>query len=166
MAITNGNSITITASNTEAGSKLAFAHSTNATFSYSNSLVEATLGVSNQWTEYVSGKKTTSISFSGLTDYSSVANRHNIVDLADYLIDATEIYFSFGSGDNVERGSGYITEITLEAASDDVASYSGVLVVTDELNEDLQVTTEFIQDSSGNNILDDAGQPIRAIIPT
>lgn len=159
MAIQRSNSFTLIV-NTEDADHLAFAHSQEASISFTNSLVEATLGKTDGWTEYITGKKSSVISFSGLQDYGTITNRFNTDDLADFLIDSDLLYFQIGDGDDNEHGKGYISEITLEGGTDDVATYSGTFTVVDELDAARLVLDEKLQDSDGNDITDDAGDPI------
>lgn len=156
----NGSSVTLMVNPSSTDTKLAFAHTQNASIGFSNELVEATLGRTNSWTEFVVGKKNTQISFEGLIDYGTITNNYNIEDLADFLIDSDLLYFSYGPIEDCICGEGYISEITMTGPSDDAASYSGTLVATRVVHTVIDGTQEKLQDSDGNDITDDFGEPI------
>ena len=164
MAVINGNRFTIIVSDSSSDTKLSFAHTQSASVSFSNSLVEATLGPSDGWAEFISGKKNTNINFDGLYDYGTIVGKYNSEELGDFLLDESLIYFQIGDGNAHFYGEGHISEISQSGSTDDVATYSGVLTVNGRLRllanvEDVDV----LLDSDGDPLIDDSGQEITAI---
>lgn len=155
-----GNDFTLIVSGSEDGKKLAFAHSKSCSLSFSNGLVDATLNDSNGWRQVISGKKSASINFDGLLDYDTITNRYNITDLTDFFLGDTLLYFNIGVGEDAIVGTGRVDEISSNTTADDVTSYSGKMTITGTLEVGVEVTLVPLQDNTGENITDDAGDVI------
>jgi predicted secreted protein len=105
-------------------------HTTSCTLSISHDLPEATTKDSNGWAEVISGVRSGEISFEGLVDYSDDANA---IELADYIINRTQITCVFGtaeSGDAIYTAEGFISSIEQSAEMESPVSYSGSITLT------------------------------------
>ncbi len=163
MAIFNGNQLTLRVATDATSSKVPLAHSTDCSISFTNDLVEATLGDSNGWAEFITGRKSATINFSGLTDYGTITNRYNVEDVGDFLLQRETLYIIFGRGGNHFEATGLLESIEIEGSTDDVSTYSGTIITVDDITDDLEAFEEKLQDSEGNDILDDSGSPITVL---
>ncbi len=105
-------------------------HTTSCTLTISHDLPEATTKDSAGWQEVISGVRSGEISFEGLVDYSDSANA---IELADYIINRTQITAIFGtteSGDSIYTAEGYISSIEQSAEMESPVSYSGSITIT------------------------------------
>ena len=105
-------------------------HTTSCTLTISHDLPEATTKDSAGWQEVISGVRSGEISFEGLVDYSDSANA---IELADYIINRTQITAVFGtaeSGDSIYTAEGYISSIEQSAEMESPVSYSGSITIT------------------------------------
>ena len=105
-------------------------HTTSCTLTISHDLPEATTKDSAGWQEVISGVRSGEISFEGLVDYSDSANA---IELADYIINRTQITAIFGtteSGDSIYTAEGYISSIEQSAEMESPVSYSGSITLT------------------------------------
>mgnify|MGYP001147865711 CR=1 FL=1 len=105
-------------------------HTTSCTLTISHDLPEATTKDSAGWQEVISGVRSGEISFEGLVDYSDTANA---IELADYIINRTQITAVFGtteSGDSIYTAEGYISSIEQSAEMESPVSYSGSITIT------------------------------------
>ncbi len=160
MAKLNGNLITLRVATDATSTKVPLAHSTDCSISFTNNLVEATLGVSNGWIEHIAGRKSATINFSGLTDYGTITNRYNVEDVGDFLLQRETLYIIFGEGGNFFEATGLLESLEIEGSTDNVSTYSGTIVTIDDISEDIEAEQEKLQDSDGNDITDDSGSPI------
>ena len=105
-------------------------HTTSCTLTISHDLPEATTKDSAGWQEVISGVRSGEISFEGLVDYSDSANA---IELADYIINRTQITAVFGtaeSGDSIYTAEGFISSIEQSAEMESPVSYSGSITIT------------------------------------
>jgi predicted secreted protein len=105
-------------------------HTTSCTLTISHDLPEATTKDSAGWQEVISGVRSGEISFEGLVDYSDSANA---IELADYIINRTQITAIFGtteSGDSIYTAEGFISSIEQSAEMESPVSYSGSITIT------------------------------------
>ena len=131
MARVNGNNLRLFAIDSSSGTKIQFGQSQSVSLDISNSLIDITTKDSNSWTERLSGQKSFSLSADGILDYDTTGT-HDAVDMADFAIAGSEIFFDFGitsdgtlaTGDVVYRGSGFITSFGQNGGTDDAPTYS------------------------------------------
>ena len=105
-------------------------HTTSCTLTISHDLPEATTKDSAGWQEVISGVRSGEISFEGLVDYTDTANA---IELADYIINRTQITAVFGtteSGDSIYTAEGFISSIEQSAEMESPVSYSGSITIT------------------------------------
>ena len=70
MAVINGNDFVVTGALTSSGTQQTFLHANTSTIDHTDAVIEATTKDSDSTAEYISGRKTYTISVDGLLDYS------------------------------------------------------------------------------------------------
>lgn len=92
----------------------------SSSISFTNQLIEVTKSDVGAWKEYEAGIKGASFSFENLYSFNDI----NIGD---------EFLVRFGTEDNGYEGNVIISDINIEATSDDVINFSGTAKVIGEL---------------------------------
>ncbi len=133
MAVQNGNGLVIKFATTSSDTKQVFAHAKDASISFSNSLIDTTTKDSSSWAENISGRKSFTLSTSGLLDYAAVADSENITAIEDIALAGTKVFFTFGDTTNTMNGEAFIDSLEENSTSDDVVSYSVTMTGTGEL---------------------------------
>ena len=106
------------------------AHEIDSELSISQNLIDATTKDSSNWAEQIKGTRTASFTVSGLIDYSS---SFGVDELADMIVSAQSALFVFAtttSGDTSYTGTVDLSDLTQSLSNDDVANWSGTLMVT------------------------------------
>lgn len=133
MARINGNDLVIklvTRPTSGSATTLVVAHSTTASLSISDALIDITSKDSNSWEEHLTGRKSATLSGEALLDLSTITNQNSATSILDLQVAGTQINWDFGAGTDVYQGTGFFTSVTANGPSDDVATYSFEIKVT------------------------------------
>ena len=143
MAKFNGNDLVLAIGDGEATTPVLqkFAHSTTASISFSNSLIDVTTKDSMSWEEMISGRKSFTISAEGLADFNDVSSATSTEQFSDLALPGTLVAFTFEKASSVSgvflgySGNARIESFEISAPSDDSATYSVSLKGTGELKK-------------------------------
>lgn len=105
-------------------------HTTSCSLSLSLDTPEATTKDSGGFSEFIGGIRGGEISFEGLVAYDDTLNA---VQLADYLLNRTQITAVFGTaeaGDVIYTAEAFLSSVEVSAEMEAAVSYSGSLTIT------------------------------------
>ena len=122
---------------------LKFAYAETSTISFSNSLIDVTTKDSSSWEEMISGRKSFTISASGVADFDDVTSATSTEQFSDLALAGTLVAFTFqrpGTGLTAGKlegwkGDAFIESFDVDAPSDDKVTYSVSLKGTGELEK-------------------------------
>ncbi len=131
MAKINGNDFVITGATTSSGSQQTYLHATSSSIDYTDAVIETTSKDSNSVAEFLSGRKTYTITVDGLIDYSTdSATSLNTVELFDLVQSGGSLFWAasgdetVGTGKVTYSGEALITSFNQTGGSDETATYS------------------------------------------
>ena len=126
----NGNNVVFATATTSDGTKLPIGMADSVSMSTSHAVIDTTTKDSASNSQFIAGRLTHTLSGSGLWDLTDSTTSTQTDDLYDLVLARTQIFFSFGEGNNIYEGSGYFTEAGFEAPSDDKVTYNWSFQVT------------------------------------
>ena len=142
MATFNGNDLVLAIDETS-GSEVKFAHAQNCSISFSNALIDTTTKDSDSWAEMITGRRSFTLSTSGLADFDDVASSQSTEQFSDLARNGTQIFFTFqrsatglSSGDMTGwSGRGFIESFEVSAESDAAVTFSVSITGSGELSK-------------------------------
>ena len=122
---------------------LRFAHADSSSISFSNSLIDVTTKDSDSWEEMITGRKSFTISASGLADFDDVTSATSTEQFSDLALAGTLVAFTFQrpatnlTAGDLEGWSGeaFIESFDVDAPSDDKVTFSVSLKGTGPLSK-------------------------------
>ena len=120
----NGNNVVFSTATTSGGTRVPLAHAETVTYATSHAVIDVTTKDSVSNSEFIPGRITKTLSGTNLWDLSTITGSSNSEVLQDYIDNRTEIFFSFGQGTDLYTGSGFFTEVSWDAPTDDKVSGS------------------------------------------
>lgn len=119
MATFNGSDLTLSIGGT------AIAQSTSASVTLDADTIDVSSKDSGGFQEVIQGQKSGTVDFEGLLDLAGTAGT---VYTAWY--NGTEVAWTFSDGSNTLSGNGRITNLSVDAPMEDVATYSGSIQIS------------------------------------
>ena len=99
-----------------------------------NDVVPVTISDTNNKAQFIYGVSSASVTFDGYLDYSSTGL--NTVDLFDKLLDGTLVTISSGVVAESFGAEGYITDMSQQGSSDELASVSFTIQLTGDITRE------------------------------
>lgn len=125
----NGNNV-VFSTQAGAGDRLPLAFAETVSYSTSHAVIDVTTKDSASNSEFIAGRLTKTLSGTNLFDLTASATHDNAEILQDYIDNRTLVSWSFGTADDIWTGSGYFTEVSWDAPSDEKVSGSWSFQVT------------------------------------
>ena len=112
----------------------AVACTTSASLSMSMSSIDTTCKDSGGWASSIAGLKNWELSGEGLTEFDATYGFNDLVTIWKAGTEITVRFSTNVTGDKYFEGKGYITDLSEDAAMNDVTTYSFTIQGKDELN--------------------------------
>lgn len=123
----------IVTSTSSADTPVRLAHAESAGLTMNRDMPESTSIDSNQAKEVLPGMKSYELSFDGKVDFAAVSSRQADKEIGDFLVAGTLLEWSFGEAANVWTGTGYVQSYNPSGTRNNVATYSGSIMVTGDI---------------------------------
>ena len=148
MALINANNLTISLGVNRMAVR-AIEDLTSVSISIDNSLLEVTTQPTNGWKEVIDGVSSSELSFEGYFDISQVNE-----DIYSLFAVNQRVFFIFDIIGRGFEGFGYITSLSFNGGTDDVAAYSGTISVDGEVTERIITALDVLLDADSEPITD------------
>jgi len=121
MATFNGTSFTVSIGGVTVG------QSTTASISLDADTIDVSTKESSGYQEVIQGQKSGTIDFEGLVDLGQNTDGGAVYT---YWTAGTSVAWTFADGTNTLSGNGIVTNLSIDAPMEDVATYSGSIQIT------------------------------------